>query len=193
MKLKLFFKPIPIILLVALTLMIIASFISKVSEPLWGFIGTIIGGMISYFATKESMLGQLKGIAYGAFFPKKLEVYQQAYSLWWEMQDNVYADPKIINEVHDRTKKFWIDNNLFMSEKLRKVYWESIDALIRHQANLNLLKSIDPSDRKNREEILEKNWDKLHLPSSVIIEELGMLADIEKEIRSTDKQEKTNS
>lgn len=68
-----------------------------------------------------------------AALDKRLEVHQQAYSLWYRLRSSVHKESELWDMIQE-CNSFWIENSLYLTEASRKAFDEAVHAASMHQA-----------------------------------------------------------
>ena len=77
-----------------------------------------------------------------AALEKRLEVHQQAFSLWWELFFSVYSDEVVENV--QKCEKFWVENNLYLSESARHAFRAAYSSAKEHSQLVDNLRGKGP-------------------------------------------------
>lgn len=93
-----------------------------------------------------------------AALDKRLEVHQEAYTLWWKLVRTVY-DKDRIREVANECQEFWVQNCLYLDEDARHAFRVAYHAAFNHR---------ELRDAREDPEVLEESWERIQAAGDVI-------------------------
>ncbi len=68
-----------------------------------------------------------------ASIDKRMEVHQEAFSLWWELRSAVHGDPALLSKCVLKCQAWWVDNCLYLDPTPREDFSLAYSAASMHR------------------------------------------------------------
>lgn len=143
-------------------------------EALFSLLGVIVGAFIpSVFKNWAAKLDRKNQLRLAAI-DKRLEVHQEAYTMWRELIAKVH-EPREIGEYVMKCQDWWYKNCLYLSPNARESFKSAYSAAFSHLDFINSRKIIlhKPNSNENElsqmNDIIIKNWQKVIDAGDIIV------------------------
>jgi ABC-type lipoprotein release transport system permease subunit len=93
-------------------------------EALIGFIGTILGVILTLVYQWFTFKIQRKDQFRLAALDKRLEKHQEAYTLWRELISVIYDEKELLTIIF-KCQDWWFKNCLYLQPEARRAFWDS--------------------------------------------------------------------
>jgi len=108
-----------------------------------------------------------------AALDKRLEVHQQAYTLWDNMRRHVHDNENIMSKVSD-CQTWWLNNCLYLSGESREAFWQSYNAASRHGEILDEKQYTEEAERKELSKKINDNWEKIIRIGEILVKSVEL-------------------
>ncbi|MGA8142082.1 MAG: hypothetical protein WB948_15530 [Desulfobaccales bacterium] len=153
--------------IVLITVILIALFNFIESKALIGFVGVIIGSVISastaVIIAKEDYRGKLALAA----LDKRIDVHQVAYALWLEIVGAVNHTERI-SDIVLKSQEFWKNNCLYLDAKSRKAFRDCYIFAFNHREMLDGVRN------EETKRLIKESWDIIMKPGTTLVEGVSL-------------------
>ena len=96
-----------------------------------------------------------------AALDRRLEIHQEAYTLWWHLLSSVHTDD--VGKRVDKCQTWWVEHCVYLGPEVRDAFPDAFHAAHRHRKILR-------SDRKNA----KANWARVERVGRLILKDAGL-------------------